>query len=155
MGGFRRVEAEQAGPAALGILIPPAARTFVIVRPRALPWDLLLCRDTSNAEFAQLAHDEATAAAQALYRALRAWAAGGAGDVESVAQPDGCRLHARIGPFVLAVCPRMPGRPYAPLVVVADEVAAVRAALLAALRPGVGVEQEVYFNTRFFERSPD
>ncbi len=34
MGSFRRVEGEEAGPDALGILVPPGKRTFVILRPR-------------------------------------------------------------------------------------------------------------------------
>src|SRR5207248_1167371 len=112
MDSFRRVEAEQAGPAALGILIPPGRRTFVILRPRALPWDLLVCRGEGDPAFAQLAHDEASACAQGLYRALRDWSAGGPGAVEPVAGPEGFSLRVLVGPFALAVCPRRPGRPY-------------------------------------------
>src|ERR1700722_12064977 len=115
MGSFRRVEGEQAGSSALGILIPPSRRTFVILRPRSLPWDLLLCRGTDDLAFRDLAHDEASAAAQSLFRALREWAGGGQGAIEAVAGPDGAghRLRITIGPFVLVVCPRLPGQPYA------------------------------------------
>src|SRR5262245_63950954 len=96
MGSFRRVEAEQAGPAALGILIPPSRRTFVILRPRALPWDLLLCHGADDLGFRDLSHDEASAAAQGVYRALREGAA-----VEVVARPDGFAVRLTAGPYVL------------------------------------------------------
>src|SRR5262245_30294231 len=121
MGSFRRVEGEQAGPAALGILIPPSRRTFVILRPRGLPWDLLLCRDAETADFRELAHDEASAAAQALFRALRAWAEGGPGAIEVLPGMDGCRLQVQIGPFALVACLRRPGLPYEPVVCPEDD----------------------------------
>ena len=41
MSAFRRVEAQHAGGNALGILVPPGARTVVILRARSLGWDLL------------------------------------------------------------------------------------------------------------------
>jgi hypothetical protein len=154
MGAFRRVEGGQAGPAALGILIPPGRRTFVILRPRALPWDLLLLRGGADGAFRELAHDEASAAAQSLYRALRE-AAGGPGRAEVVVERlavAGCRVRATVGPFPLLACPRVPGQPYQALVC-ADQGAAqaVADALGAVLSPPEGVEQEVYFNTRFFD----
>jgi hypothetical protein len=152
MGSFRRVDADQATASALGILVPPQRRTFVILRPRALPWDLLLLRDGAATAFRDLAHDEASAAAQALYRALRDWAADGTGSVEVVPQADGCWLRASVGPFALLACPRVPGQPYQPLLCAEADAPAHVAALLAVLRPGEGSEQELYFNTRFFER---
>jgi hypothetical protein len=154
MGSFRRVEGEQAGSFALGILIPPSRRTFVILRPRSLPWDLLLCRGVDDLAFRDLAHDEASAAAQSLFRALREWAAGGHGAIEAVAGPDGAghRLRITIGSFVLVVCPRVPGQPYASAICTEDEARHARHALIGLLCPPEGVEQEVYFNTRFFER---
>ncbi len=155
MGSFRRVEGEQAGPAALGILVPPSKRTFVILRPRSLPWDLLLCRGADDLSFRELGHDEASAAALALFRALCAWAAGGPGSVQSIADTDGIgrRLRVTIGPFVLAACRRVPGQPYAVLVCGEEESIPVRqAGAMGLLCPADGVEQEVYFNTRFFER---
>lgn len=133
MGTFRRVEAEAAGPDAVGILIPPAKRTFVILRPRALPWDLLVCRSPEDLSFADLAHDEASACAQGLYRALRSEAV--------VIEPVATGVRVCVGEFALVVCGRVPGKAYQP-------VAAVDERLRAVLCP-VG-EQEVYFNTRFF-----
>jgi len=154
MGTFRKVEAEQAGPDALGILIPPSRRTFVILRPRGLPWDLLLCRGADDLSFAQLAHDEASACAVKLYRALGEWVAGGPGGIEAVnsARSPGCRLRVVVGPFSLVVCPRTPGQPYAPLLFRDAETAPAAASLASVLCPPSGAEQELYFNTRFFER---
>jgi hypothetical protein len=146
MGAFRRVEGELAGPSALGILVPPGRRTFVILRPRALPWDLLLLRGDGSA--LELAHDEASAAAQALYRALRE----GAVAVEPGPDPAGWRVRARVGAFALLACPREPGRPYRPLLCPEAEAIRSAAALAAVLCPAPGAEQEVYFNVRFFER---
>ena len=157
MCALRRVEDERAGPDALGILIPPARRTFLILRPRSLAWDLLLLRAPEGSTFREMSHDEASAAAHALYRALREWASGGAGRVEAVSQPQGqgAWLRARVGPYVLLACARVPGQPYQPLVF-ADAHAAGAAAcrLTAILCPPPGVEQEVYFNTRNFKSPP-
>jgi hypothetical protein len=136
MGTFRRVEADRAGPQALGILVPPGRRTFVILRPRALPWDLLVCRD--DGAFREMSHDEASACAQALERALR----GGASvEVEGTAV-------VRAGGLSLVACVREPGRPYAALECRAETAGDVAERLRAALCPEG--EQEVYFNVRFF-----
>jgi hypothetical protein len=155
MGSFRRVEGEQAGPTALGILVPPGRRTFVILRPRGLPWDLLLCRDAEELAFRDLAHDEASAAAQALYKGLREWTEGGPGAVEVVAGCEGCRLRVRVGPLVLVACLRRPGQPYAALLCPEPDARAAAGRLAAVLCPPGSAEQEVYFNTRFFDRPAD
>lgn len=154
MGVFRRVEGERAGPTALGILIPPARRTFVILRPRALAWDLLLCRFLDDPTALQLTHDEATAVAQTLFRALRDWSAGGEGSLDTVFRqpPDsGCWLRLSLAGFTFVVCPRRPGQAYTPLICQENPLA-----LLDQLRevfcPAEGAEQEIYFNTRFFDR---
>ena len=138
MGTFRRVEAEQAGPSALGTLVPPGKRTFLILRPRALPWDAVLCRGAEDSTFVQMSHDEASAAAQGLYRALK--------NRDEVRFPPRDDLLILVGPFALAVCERRPGQPYAPL---ADDPSALER-LRAVLCPAG--EQEVYFNVRHFER---
>ena len=146
MGVFRKVEAEKAGPQALGILIPPGRRTFVILRPRGLGWDLLLCRD--DLTFRELAHDEASAAAQAIYRAL------GQAEAEVLPGEAGWRVRVTIGPFALVACARVPGRPYAALHCGEAEAREIAARMLRAVSPPEGAEQEVYFNVRFFERPP-
>jgi hypothetical protein len=154
MGSFRRVDGGDAGPRALGILVPPARRTFLILRPRALSWDLLLLRQPGSRAFRQLAHDEASFAAQGAYRALGEWSAGGEGRVEVVADPQGPGfwVRATLGALSFAACPRVPGQPYQPLVCAEYETARTAAlALAGVLHPPEGAEQEVYFNTRFFE----
>src|SRR5262249_50104845 len=103
--------------------------------------------------FSELGHDEASMAAQSLFRALREWAAGGTGAVE-VRQggESDHRLVAIIGPYTLLACGRVPGPPHTPLVCGEDEANRTRGALTQLLCPGEAAEQEVYFNTRFFER---
>jgi hypothetical protein len=150
MGTFRKVEAENAGPHALGILIPPSRRTFVILRPRGLPWDLLLCRGSDDLSFREMSHDEASAAAQAVYRALRDGAV-----VEAAPQPDGCAVLLNAGPFVLIACERRPGQPYAAFASGEEEARAAADSLGRVVSPPEGSEQEVYFNVRFFERQPN
>ena len=141
MGVFLRVDAEKAGPTALGILIPPARRTFVILRPRALAFDLLLCRDAGDPTFIALTHDEASAAAQSLYRGLR----DGLARVEATAY-----LHAHVGPMSFVACLRVEAQPYTPMALDRAEAETLAARLRDLLCPAG--EQEVYFNTRFFER---
>jgi hypothetical protein len=150
MGTFRKVEPEKAGPSALGILIPPSRRTFVILRPRGLPWDLLLCRGRDDLSFREMSHDEASAAAQAVHRALRDGSA-----VEAVQRPDGCAVLLSAGPFVLIACERRPGEPYAAFVRGEEEARTAAASLGRVVSPPEGAEQEVYFNVRFFERQPN
>jgi hypothetical protein len=150
MNHFRRVEADQAGPSALGILVPPGKRTFVILRPRSLHLDLLLLREPEGTVFRDLAHDEASATAQALYRALRD------GSLEVSLRPLGQAalfyLVATIGVWTLLACPRVPGQPYQPLTGREQEMAVAAANLGSLLRPANGSDQELYFNTRFYER---
>jgi len=155
MSAFRWVEGRDAGPAALGVLAPPGRRTHLILRPRALPWDLLLLRPAHPSVFYEMDRDEAAAAAQELARALETWAAGGPGRVETADAPQGpgvwLRVHA--GPFALLLCPRAPGRPYQAERFPDPEAAHAAAARLAAvLRPAPGAGQELYFNTRHFTR---
>ncbi len=155
MSAFRRVEGPEAGPAALGVLAPPGRRTYLILRPRALPWDLVLLRPADASVFHEMDRDEATATAAELVRALEAWAGGEPGRVEAASAPRGLGLWLRVhaGPFSLLLCPRTPGRPYE-AERFADDAAARAAAddLTAILRPTPGALQELYFNTRHFGR---
>ncbi len=157
MAAFRRVDASQAGPTALGILIPPSRRTFLILRPRSLPFDLLCLQQPDATRFRELAHDEATAAAHQLYAGLREWAAGGT-EIEIVARPtdDGHWLRVQIGPLYLIACARQPGKPYEPLRFANQQAAQQAVSQLAALlQPSAGTEQELYFNTRHFGAAID
>jgi len=145
------VEDEQAGPSAVGLLVPPSRRTFVILRPRALEWDLLPVRGPDSEAFLEMSLDEAHAAAQMLFRALREWGSGGAGRID-VVEP--CwLLRATVGSFSLLACRREPGQPYrAQAFGDAAAAQAAAAVLTRILCPPAEVEQEVYFNTRHFTR---
>ena len=151
----RRVEGDAAGPAALGVLLPPGRHTFLILRPRGLSWDMLLMRSADTTTFRDLTRDEGERAVRTCYTALEAWQAGGSGSVEVAACTGlgGFLVRALFGSLPFLVCPREPGQPYRPQVFDdADdaEVAALR--LAATLRPPAGGELEVYVNTCHFER---
>jgi hypothetical protein len=158
MSPFRLLEAARAGPDALGILVPPGRPTVVILRPRALPWDLLLVRGgggEAGTPFLHLEPEEAGAVAEGLWRALQKWSAGGPGRVEEAYAPEGGGywVQAEVGPFPLIACPRRPGQPYRPAAYATpDEAGAAAATLAAVLRPAAGAVQEVYVNTRHFGR---
>jgi hypothetical protein len=149
---LRRVDDDRAGPNALGFLVPPKRRTFLILRPRALGWDLVLLRDAKTTQFQEMARDEAHAAAMRLYRAVEGWIAGGRGAIEEAADHHGgFSLYVRIADLVFLVCTRRPGEPYTPHSFSDLEAARTAAGQLrAVLCPPSDVEQECYFNTRHF-----
>jgi hypothetical protein len=153
MCALRRVADKQAGPAALGLLVPPGRRTFLIVRPRSLTWDLLLVRSPNVLNFLDMTPAEATSASRDFYCALLDWTVGGPGRLDALdAHPGpGYWLRACVGGFTLVVCPRRPGQPYQPLLF-HDDASAHTAAhqLVAVLCPPAHVVQEVYFNTQHF-----
>jgi|GEM_PF-1963749 hypothetical protein len=152
---LRRVEGHRAGPSALGILAPPGRRTFLILRPRTLAWDLLLLRPGSVNIFRDVPFTEAERLAHELLQALRQWSQGASGHVEEVACPDGGGFWVRVcvGAFSLLVCDRQPGRPYQPLTFPdADTALSAAAQLRGILRPPDDIEQEVYLNTLYFQQ---
>jgi hypothetical protein len=158
MAVFRRVEASQAGPQALGILVAPGQRTMVIVRPRSLAWDLLPARPLwpthPRPAFLELPREEATATAQKLADVLEA-AVGGEGRVASVPAADaaGFWLAVELGPLYLLACRRAPGQPYQPLLLASRDEAEQAVQLTARiLFPQGGAEQELYLNLRHFAR---
>jgi hypothetical protein len=150
---LRHVEGHRAGPSALGILVPPGRRTFLIVRPRTLSWDLLLLRLNSLNVFQDLPREEASRVAHEVFEALCHWSEGASGHVEEVACPDGRGfwVRVRVGAFTLLVCARQPGKPYQPLAF-ADLDTALSAAeqVRRVLRPPAHIDQEVYLNTLHF-----
>jgi hypothetical protein len=156
MCALRRVDADRAGPAALGILVPPGRRTVLILRPRALAFDLVALRQPEGSTFRELAPDEAAGAARELWQGLEGWSRGNAAGrilVTGVLGADGFDLRVRVGGQTLLACPRLPGQPYAPLLFCgADSARAVADRLRAVLCPAPGAEQEVYLNTRHFDR---
>ncbi len=157
MSAFRLVSDDQAGPAALGVLTPPGRRTLLIVRPRALAWDLVVVHSSRKTgpttAIRDFGRDEAEAAAEGLYQALQRWSGGGPGRVEVAAGDDGGFLvRAEVGAVPLLVCPREPGRPYRPLTLPRPEAEQAAAVLRGVLCPPPGAGQEVYFNRRNFSR---
>jgi hypothetical protein len=156
---FRHVEGEQAGPNALGILIPPGHRTLVILRPRALDWDLLLLSpfgdQLTNAGVWELIKRQAESMAPKVQRALQDWASGGQGGPELVplAEGGGYRIRVAIGALRWLVCRRLPGKPYQPMTFPSEEEARTTATELAGvLCPDADANQELYFNTYHFSR---
>ncbi len=152
---LRRVEDHRAGPSALGILVPPGRRTFLIVRPRSLPWDLLLLRPDSTTAFHELYREQAGRIAETFYEALQDWPESATDGVETIDCPDegGFRVHVRVGPFPLVVCGRQVGQPYQALIFPDAEAAqAASRQLHGILHPQNGFYQEVYLNKVHFTR---
>jgi hypothetical protein len=150
MGAFRRVEGKQAGPTALGVLVPPSRRTVLILRPRTLAWDLVLAQPGGS--FREMNCEEAEHIAHQIAASLETV---GGGPIEAVYSLDqgGSWLRVRIGPYALTVCGRVPGQPYQPhLFPNAEAVRSATVALTALLRPAPDGEQELYVNTRNFTR---
>jgi hypothetical protein len=150
---LRLVADDRAGPTAVGILVPPARRTCLIVRPRSLPFDLLVLSEARGTAFRGFDREQAGRAAEALFDALTGWAAGNPGCVEENASGASFEVRVHVGPFHLLVCDRQPGQPYAPLLF-ADAAAARAAAghIATLLCPPAGVEQEFYLNSHHFQR---
>jgi hypothetical protein len=153
MSPFREVEDHNAGPSALGILVPPGRQTFVILRPRALPWDLVLTRDAQSTSFREIFRDEAPRAVQAIRRALECWSQGGPGDLVSQPAHSGYWLRCTLGDFHFIACSRLPGKPYEPHSFTGtDQTQRAIDDMLAVLHPRPGAVQQIYSNTRHFEK---
>jgi hypothetical protein len=159
MSPFLQVEASQASRSALGILMPPGARTLVILRPRSLDWDLVPVHPDDEPDqrtlFWEVNRDEGSGLVQELHRNLEDWAQGGLGRVEPVPAPGGIGYHVRVGVgrFVLLTCNRIPGVSYKPAVF--DNVTKALAAaegIAAVLCPSSGAPQEIYFNIDHFRK---
>jgi hypothetical protein len=159
MPSFRRVEGPEAGPNAVGILVPPGHRTLVILRPRALDVDLVLTGSRADSpgvfRFREIAAIEGNLMARQIVRALEEWAQGGPGIIEVVplAEPRGWRIHIEIGSWNWAVCPRVPGQPYRAMTFTAeDEARALADRLAEVLCPSREGGQELYLNSQEFFR---
>ena len=158
MAARRRVFGQNAGPTAIGILVPPGPRTVVVVRPRSLPWDLLLVdADLAVIRFREFGRAEAEAAAELVGQAIDEWSShAAAGRIETMSAPGspGYCLYIEMERFRLVACPRLPGRSYRPMVWgTVEEAASAADALLAVFCPLPGTPQEIYFNSRHFTRS--
>src|SRR5262245_56652195 len=150
-----RVDVRQAGAEALGILVPPGARTVVVLRPRMLGWDLLPVRWSGNpAEppaFCSFGREEAAHVARHLGKCLEDWDARGACPVETLGHDNAFLVWLSTEELGWLLCVRAPGSNYRPLVF-ADLPQAQAAAerLVASLLPGPSRQQHYYFNTQNF-----
>src|SRR5207244_5613425 len=110
MSRFQQVNPSQAGPTALGILLPPGRRTLVLLRPRSVAWDLVPLRPDETEPFEtpfwEVERDEGARLAAELHGGLEEWAQGGLGRVEPMPAPGGrgCQVRAGIGRLVLLAC---------------------------------------------------
>jgi hypothetical protein len=155
---LRLVDDGRAGPAAVGILVPPARRTFVIVRPRSLSFDLLVLGDARGTAFREFDREQAGRAAEALFDALGKWSTKGDGRIELCPannpgdeRAEMFQLRVHVGPFHLLACDRRPGQPYIPLLF--SDAACGRSAsagIASLFCPPIEIEQEFYLNTRNF-----
>lgn len=156
MPAFRRVEDQHAGPSAVGILVPPGQRTRIILRPRALPWDLLAIRledvKAASPAFCSFEREEAARLARQLKTALE----------QQVPSADLVTAHPNpwgegeiawlpcLG-FLWLPCLRRPGQPYQGVQFATVEEAQEAARQITRyLCPGPDGNQEVYFNTQHF-----
>jgi len=152
---FRRVDAQRAGPAALGILVPPGQRTLVIARPRGLDWDLLPARwdgDPATAPvFCQFGRDEAAGVARRFHEALVAAVLAGTNPVETIGAASGGKFQVwvRAGEFVWIACARAAGQSYQPLLFTSRaEAESAGRRLEPIFHPAPDAQQEFYFNTQ-------
>lgn len=154
---FRRVDGKSAGPAALGVLVPPGRRSLVVVRPRALDWDLLLALPAGceiPSLFWEAPREHATTLAERVHQALED-EHGSVRSVLAVPLPggDGFRLIAAVDDFKLITCGRNPGKPYRPMMFsCASEAQDAAASLTAVLSPPPEGNQELYLNVDAFAR---
>lgn len=151
---FRRVDHAKAGAAAVGILVPPGRRTAVIIRPRALTWDLVPARVENGVRaFCQFDRDEAAGVARTLQQEL-AHLANAEGDpfvmLSSPASP-GFQIGVKSAAYYWIVCARTPGKAYEALQFATQTEAEEAAARLRQfLCPKRDANQEYYFNTQHF-----
>ena len=149
---LRRVLGERAGPQAIGLLAPPGPRTVVIVRPRALAWDLLVLRADALA-IREVEPSEAETIVQVLADVLEPVASGELGRTEVQPTGEGFVVRADLGRFRLLACLRVPGEAYRPVLFASlDEANHAAACIAAALCPPPEGQHELYFNTRHFRR---
>ena len=126
----------------------------MILRVRALPWDLLPA-PRIGAAFCEFSRDEAAGVARRVQLALADCARADHDPMQTAALPHGTGFYvaAAIAELAWLACPRRTGEPYEPAVF-ATRVDAERAAqaLLPYLYPPADAEQEYYFNTQHFGR---
>jgi hypothetical protein len=152
MPAFVERKAAEAGPRALGILVPPGKRTLVILRPRVLEWDLVLERPAAALQpgLWELHPLEAKPLVGTL-RALLANAKPAIIELVRAAAGSDVQVRILLGEFRLVVCERVAGQPYRPSRFKSEtEASSVAAMMRDILSPGADANQELYCNTRHF-----
>jgi hypothetical protein len=154
---FTRVEPQQAGLNALGILVPHGAKTLVIVRPRALTWDLLPASWDGDSDhpptFCVFTRDEAASVARRLVKSLETAVKQRINPVQTFgdARSECLQIWLRTDEFVWIVCRRAPGLAYQPIIFASQEEATHAAErLIPLVWPADEQMQEYYFNTQNF-----
>lgn len=158
MPGFRRVDMKQAGASAMGILVPPGARTLVIVRPRSLPWDLLPAfwdgDGTHAPAFCVFGRDEAVRVAKAFLFALESAVRANCNPVQTLGADECFQMWIRTEAHVWIACHRSPGESYRPAKFASQADATVAAeSLTRVVWPSQDVFQDYYFNTQQLDTS--
>jgi hypothetical protein len=155
---FTRVDLKNAGSNSLGILVPHGTRTLVIVRPRALAWDLLPALWDGDAghppRFCLFSRDEAAATARRFFQTLEAAVSAGVNPVQTFGNVEAERLQIwlRTDEWVWIACRRSPGQAYQPMIFATREEAEREAEKIArVVWPHSDTRQEYYFNTQQFE----
>ena len=158
---LRRVEDREAGPAALGVLLPPGRQTFLILRPRP-PLRSASAAHPGVPAFCQLEAIAAPGMAQKVYRALEQRRGRGAYFLSPSAaggrqrgccrmprtQGSGCRSRSGLMPWWYAA-----GRPGSRISRSSLRIQRRHrpwSRLAGILCPPADFEQEVYFNDRHF-----
>lgn len=152
---LRRVEARTANAAAVGILVPPGPRTFVVIRPRGMMWDLLPVRwdgdPSAPPSFASFGRDEAANVARRIAKSLEDRDLARQSPLETLGHEPSFQVWLRDGDLNWLLCERVPGQPYRPMVF-ATLAAAQSAAniVMPFVHPGPERVQDYYFNTQNF-----
>lgn len=159
MPAFRRVESRQAGTCALGILIPPGPRAAIVVRPRAIPWDLRPATWNGVGSAAPTLCDFARAEAPGVARRFLAgleWAVRAGRDPLEICQNEAgtaFQVWIKSADLIWIAGRREEGQPFRPEVFATEaEAVALGQLLLPFLWPAGDAEQEYYFNTQLFSQ---
>ena len=153
---LRRVDIRQAGSEAVGILVPPGQRTFVVVRPRGLSWDLLPVRWAGDPAAAPMpctfTRDEAAAVARNLGKFLEHCDAHGISPVETLGRSPEFQVWLRVDDLFWLMFAREARQTYRPLFHPSLDAAQAAARLVVDLiLPGPSRTREYYFNTQNIE----
>lgn len=154
---FRRVDAKVAGPTAIGVLVPHGKKTLVVIRMRAMPWDLLPAQWDGDAavapRFCSFSRDDAAATARRFITDLQAAAASGDNPVQTFgnAAIGKLQIWVRTANLVWIACERTVGKAYEPATFASHEDAVKAATKIGrCVFPPDGEVQEYYFNTQSF-----